>query len=141
PGSHRNRVPGENYCLDWFYAGRDVYGVRGAGRSRDGFYRDVERRRVEPHRDDSVMARDGSTVLDWGPDTFQFRLGWAELQMLQEATDMGPWLLQSRLEHRTCKIGEIADVMRCGLLGGGVDPVRAKKLVDQYVKGRPPSES
>ena len=87
------------------------------------------------------MSRDGSTVLDWGPDTFQFRLGWAELEMLQEATDMGPWLLQARLEQKTCRVGEIAEVMRCGLIGGGVEPVRAKKLVDQYVKGRPPAES
>lgn len=87
------------------------------------------------------MSRGGSTVLDWGPDTFQFRLGWAELEMLQEATDMGPWLLHSRLEHRLCRIDEVAQIMRCGLIGGGVDPVRAKKLVDQYVKGRPPQEN
>lgn len=87
------------------------------------------------------MSRDGSTVLDWGPDTFRFRMGWGELEMLQEATEMGPWLLHSRLEHRTCKIGEIAEVMRCGLIGGGVDPVKAKKLVDLYVKARPPAEN
>lgn len=87
------------------------------------------------------MARDGSTVLDWGPDTFQFRLGWAELEMLQEATDMGPWLILDRLNTRACKIGEIAEVIRCGLIGGGLDPVAAKKLVDRYVKQRPPAES
>lgn len=87
------------------------------------------------------MSRDGATVLDWGPDTFRFRLGWAELEMLQEATDMGPWLLHSRLELRTCKIGEIAEILRCGLIGGGTEPVQAKKLVDLYVKARPPQEN
>jgi hypothetical protein len=85
--------------------------------------------------------RDGSTVLTWADDDYCFRLGWAEIEMLQEATDMGPWLILDRLRTRTCKIEEISETMRCGLIGGGIEPVKAKKLVDRYVKQRPPAES
>lgn len=87
------------------------------------------------------MSRDAAVTLDWGPDTYTFRLGWGELEMLQEGAEMGPWLILHRLQTKLCKVGEISEVIRCGLIGGGIAPAKAKKLVDTYVRDRPPMEN
>lgn len=87
------------------------------------------------------MSRDGSTTLDWGDDTYRFALRWAELELLQEAVDAGPWVILDRLMSRQCRVGDISHTLRCGLIGGGCDPVKAKKLVELYVEKRPPGEN
>ncbi len=87
------------------------------------------------------MSRDGSVTFDWGDGTYTFRLGWGELEMLQEATDAGPWVVLRRLGARTCLVGDISHVVRCGLIGGGKKPEEALKLVRTYVEKRPPAEN
>lgn len=87
------------------------------------------------------MARDATVTLDWGDDTYTFRLAWGDLARLQEATDAGPYLLLQRLHDGTWKIGDIAAVIRCGLIGGGKTPEQALKLIRSYVEARPPVEN
>lgn len=87
------------------------------------------------------MARDASVTLTWADGDYTFRLGWAELEKLQEATDAGPWVVLDRLVTRQCRVGDISHTIRCGLIGGGVEPAKAVTLVREYVEKRPPGES
>ncbi|MCP8894299.1 gene transfer agent family protein [Shinella daejeonensis] len=87
------------------------------------------------------MSRDASVTLDWADGTYVFRLAWAELEMLQEAVDAGPWVVLQRLVDKSCRVGDISNVIRLGLIGGGLEPVAALKLVRSYVEARPPAES
>ncbi|WP_421565749.1 gene transfer agent family protein [Ochrobactrum sp. EDr1-4] len=80
--------------------------------------------------------RDASIELTWADDDYTFRLGWSELEALQEACDAGPWVILERLHNKQCRSGEIADVIRQGLIGGGLKPPEATKLVQRYVKER-----
>lgn len=82
------------------------------------------------------MSRDASIELTWADDNYTFRLGWSELEALQEACDAGPWVILERLHNKQCRSGEIADVIRQGLIGGGLKPPEATKLVQRYVKER-----
>lgn len=82
------------------------------------------------------MSRDASIELTWADDDYTFRLGWSELEALQEACDAGPWVILERLHNKQCRSGEIADVIRQGLIGGGLKPPEATKLVQRYVKER-----
>lgn len=87
------------------------------------------------------MARDASITLDWGDDTYTFRLAWGELAKLQEACDAGPYVILSRLSSNSWRMEDISNVIRFGLIGGGKTPVEALKLVRSYVEDRPPVEN
>lgn len=87
------------------------------------------------------MSRDASITLAWADGDHTFRLGWAELEALQEAVDAGPWTVLQRLYDRSCRVGDVSHVMRLGLVGGGLEPTAALKLTRTYVEGRPPAEN
>jgi len=87
------------------------------------------------------MSRDAKVELDWADGTYTFRLGWGELEALQEACDAGPWVILERLFTKQCRVGDIAHVIRQGLIGGGLEPTAATKLVRTYVEKRPPAEN
>jgi hypothetical protein len=63
------------------------------------------------------------------------------LAKLQEACDAGPFVILQRLQDGTCRLEDISGVIRWGLVGGGLTPVAATKLVRLYVEGRPPAEN
>ncbi|HYD66168.1 MAG TPA: gene transfer agent family protein [Azospirillum sp.] len=87
------------------------------------------------------MSRDASLMLDWADGTYRFRLGWGEIALLQEACDAGPFVILDRLQAKVCRIEEISNVLRCGLIGGGLAPVEALKKTRTYVEARPPAEN
>lgn len=87
------------------------------------------------------MSRDASVTLVWADGTYTFRLGWGEIEALQEACNAGPWVILDRLAKRQCLIGDIAHTIRQGLIGGGMVPAAATKLVQTYVEKRPPAEN
>lgn len=92
------------------------------------------------------MSRDASLTIDFGDGTYKFRLGYRELMELQEKADAGPaWILQRLMspnaENRGWRVEDIANVIRLGLIGGGMAPTEAVKLVRRYVEGRPMMES
>lgn len=87
------------------------------------------------------MARDAQITLPWADGDYTFRLGWGELELLQEACDAGPYVILNRLFDQTWKMGDIAHTIRIGLIGGGKTPVEALKLVRQWVEKRPPMEN
>jgi hypothetical protein len=87
------------------------------------------------------MARLAEIIQDFGDGEHLFRLRWAEIIMLQEATDLGPYVLLQRLYKGEWRVQEISAVIRLGLVGGGMEPVAALQLVRSYVEERPPLEN
>jgi len=87
------------------------------------------------------MSRDAQITLPWADGDYTFRLGWGELEMLQEACDAGPYVILNRLHDETWRMGDISHTIRLGLIGGGMPPADALKLVRQYVEKRPPFEN
>jgi hypothetical protein len=92
------------------------------------------------------VSRDASITLTWADGDYVFRLGYGELMQLQEACDAGPMWILSRLqmptaENRGWRVQDVAHVLRLGLIGGGLDPIKALRLVREYVEARPPMES
>jgi len=87
------------------------------------------------------MPRDASIELDWADGTYAFRLAWGELEKLQEACDAGPYVVLNRLVDNTWRVGDLSNVIRLGLIGGGMTPVDALQKVREYVEKRPPMEN
>jgi len=88
-----------------------------------------------------MQNRNGQIELDFGDGTYLFRLGWGELQKLQEACDAGPFAIFSRLGDMTFKAQDIREILRLGLIGGGLEPTAALRLVRSYVEERPLMEN
>jgi hypothetical protein len=87
------------------------------------------------------MPRDARVDLDWADSTYSFRLGWGEIEKLQEACDAGPFVVLDRLQNGQSRIGDISHTIRLGLVGGGMEPAAALKKVREYVEKRPPAEN
>ncbi len=85
--------------------------------------------------------RDGQITLAWADGDHVFRLGWGELELLQESCNAGPYVILDRLIEKTFLVGDISHVLRLGLIGGGMAPVAALKLVRDYVEKRVPAEN
>lgn len=87
------------------------------------------------------MARLAEITQDFGDGEHVFRLRWAEIIKLQEATEAGPYVVLQRLYQGDWKVQEISAVIRLGLVGGGMEPIAALQLVRSYVEERPPLEN
>jgi len=87
------------------------------------------------------MSRDAKIELDFGDGAYTFRLAWGQLIELQEKCDAGPYVILSRLDGVDWRMQDISETIRLGLVGGGLEPVKATKLVRRYVEERPPLES
>jgi hypothetical protein len=87
------------------------------------------------------MSRGASIALDFADDTYQFALHWKQIGELQEKCDAGPYVILQRLTTGSWRIEDVSNVIRLGLIGGGMEPIPALKLVRSYVEARPPMES
>jgi len=93
------------------------------------------------------MARDGSINLSWGDGEHRFRLPIGQLRELEEKCNAGLFEIFDRLRLRTCRIGDIRETLRLGLIGGGIgqaDGMTAKAamdLVDRYLDDWPRTDS
>lgn len=87
------------------------------------------------------MSRDAAIDITWADGDYRFRLAWAQLIELQEQCDAGPYVILNRLYNGQWKVGDISNVIRLGLIGGGMTPADALKKVRAYVEDRPPLEN
>ena len=88
------------------------------------------------------MSRDGSVVLTFHDgEEYLFRLAWGQLSKLQEALNAGPFVVLDRLHMNTWRVEDIAEVIKWGLVGGGMNEVKARKLVREYVEVQAPFHS
>ena len=85
--------------------------------------------------------RDARIEFDWADGTYSFRLAWGQLSELQEKCDAGPYVVLNRLHNGSWRIEDITNIIRLGLIGGGLQPSSALKLVRAYVEDRPPMEN
>lgn len=85
--------------------------------------------------------RDARITEAFGDATYDFRLAYGQLVMLQEARDTGPMVLFAQLQAGAWRVEDIREIIRCGLIGGGMAPSKAVKMVEMYVEGRPPMEN
>lgn len=75
--------------------------------------------------------------LTWADGTYPFCLPLAQLEELQTLCDAGPAVISGRLEAATWRVGDIYHTLRLGLIGGGMEPVKALRLCKLYVLDRP----
>lgn len=75
--------------------------------------------------------------MEWADGTYPFCLPLAQIEELQTLCDAGPAVISGRLESATWRTGDIYHTLRLGLIGGGMEPVRALRLCKLYVLDRP----
>lgn len=75
----------------------------------------------------------------WEGGEHPFRLGIGELRALQSATGVGPLFLLGRITGSQWFVDDIVETVRLGLIGGGMDPVEAKKLTDRVFSENTPA--
>lgn len=85
--------------------------------------------------------RDARIGFDWADGTYSFRLAWGQLSELQEKCDAGPYVVLQRLHDGAWRIEDISNIIRLGLIGGGMEPAAALKIARRYVEERPPMEN
>lgn len=87
------------------------------------------------------MSADGSVELSWADGTYKFRLAIGQLRELQEKCRAGPFAIMSRLRDGTWYVDDVREVIRLGLIGGGMPSTDALVLVVRYVEGQPWQQS
>lgn len=88
------------------------------------------------------MSRDARVVLEFlDGEEYVFRLAWGQWIRLQEERGVGPFVLFERLHGDTWLVEDIRDVIRQGLVGGGMDEIGARRLVRNHVESQPPFAS
>ncbi|MDX0182708.1 gene transfer agent family protein [Sinorhizobium meliloti] len=87
------------------------------------------------------MSRDGSCTVPFNGQKTFFKLAWRELMKIQEACDAGPYVVLDRLVSGRWRLQDISEVIKWGLIGGGMPQGEALKLVENEVECRPPLEN
>lgn len=85
--------------------------------------------------------RDARITEPFADGTYEFCLNYGAIKLLQESRDMGPMFLWGTLQSGAWRIEDIREIIRCGLIGGGMAPANAVNLVALYVETRPPMEN
>ena len=89
-----------------------------------------------------MSNRDASTIQMFpNGEEYPFRLAWGQLIKLEEERNCGCYKIWVRLCDESWTIKDISEVIFLGLVGGGMGDIKARKLVREYVEGRPPIES
>ena len=87
------------------------------------------------------MSRDGSCEIAFNGQRTMFTLAWRELMKIQEACDAGPYVVLDRLLSGRWLLQDISEVIKWGLIGGGMPQAEALKLVETEVEKRRPLEN
>lgn len=72
----------------------------------------------------------------FGDGVYRFRLDIDALRELQDKTDAGPAFLLHRIVTAQWRVDDLRETIRLGLIGGGVEPIRALALVQRYFDNR-----
>jgi hypothetical protein len=89
------------------------------------------------------MNRHAAVELDFADGTFTFRLGLGEIEELEAKRDLSLFAIARRLhpDRRDSRLADLSEVLRLGLIGGGMSPIDALAKVRRYVDERPIDES
>lgn len=83
------------------------------------------------------MDGSGKITLEWGDGENAFRLDLKRLRDLQDKTGVGPEALYRRVATGDWRIEDLRETIRLGLVGGGMDEVKAAKLMRSYFDDGP----
>lgn len=83
----------------------------------------------------------GTITAEWGDGEYPFRLGIGELREIERKTSAGILELYDKIVNRKWRLDDLREVIRNGLIGGGMQPKEANALVKRYVDERPLMES
>lgn len=96
------------------------------------------------------MSADGSISLVWGDGEQTFRLAIGQFRELQEKVNgrrialggsmVGPMSLLNQLRANDAWPDDIREVLRLGLIGGGMKPPEAHRMMVNYFDAAPPLE-
>ena len=94
------------------------------------------------------MAKSVKLTLEWADGEYPFALRSGEIEELEsisvnpetEKKGIGVGAIWMRLMGGGWFVSDIFNIIRLGLIGGGLDEIKAKRLVDFYVKNKPLSD-
>ncbi|WP_257164688.1 gene transfer agent family protein [Bradyrhizobium sp. SRS-191] len=88
------------------------------------------------------MSVDGGVTIFWGDDEHRFRLAIGQFRELQECVNLrriklgagivGPMSLLNALRTSDAWPDDVRDILRLGLVGGGMEPKDAHRLLRTY---------
>ena len=90
------------------------------------------------------MSRSAKVRLEWGDGDYDFRLSIGQLDEYDDLTGCGPGYALGLIRagaFANWKPKMVREAIRLGLIGGGMDPHQALRLVKRYVDARPLGES
>ena len=83
----------------------------------------------------------GFVTLTWADGEYTFRLAWGAWAEIQEKCDCGPAELLDRILVKRWRANDLFEVIRLGLIGGGMSATDALIKARRYVQDRPLLES
>ena len=88
------------------------------------------------------MAVNGEVELTWGDGEHKFNIAKLKCVLeLEEKCGVGVAEIYQRITTGKWKFNDIRETLRLGLIGGGMPPDRAIRLINRYCDDRPWSES
>ena len=87
------------------------------------------------------MSRSAKITAPFAGEEYEFRMAFGDIVRLQEKRDLGPYEITTRLHAGTWRVEDIREVIRIGLIGGGMAVPQAAKLVREHVEGAPIMEN
>ncbi|WP_026784200.1 gene transfer agent family protein [Pleomorphomonas koreensis] len=87
------------------------------------------------------MSRNASISLDFGDGEHEFRFAIGQLRELEEKTGVSSFRVLARMLAYEPMADDRREVIRLGLIGGGMKPSEALHLVRTYCDERPPAET
>lgn len=83
------------------------------------------------------MSKHGLISRDWGDGTYDFRLSLEGIEEIEERFDRSIFAIARRCSAFDATFREVSELIRVGLIGGGMKPVDALAKVRVYVDARP----
>ena len=80
------------------------------------------------------MSRSARYTAVFGDGRHDFLLNIGALEELQEKCDAGPEEIWSRVLSGSWRVADIREPIRLGLIGAGMEPIKALVLVERYAK-------
>jgi hypothetical protein len=70
--------------------------------------------------------------LEFGDGTYLFRLPLKQIAELQDKCNAGIQEIFGRIIQGKARIEDLTETLRLGLIGGGMEPVQARRLIERY---------
>ena len=80
-------------------------------------------------------------VIAFGDGDYLFRLPLKWLAELEAKCDAGIGTIYARVLTFQHTSYDVVEIIRCGLFGGGLDPAKARRLIETYIDGFPLEEA